>query len=166
MLVLRTSPKVDGISPGERLMQRRLRSTLPMIQEKGEYQPVVTETNHKEGKHKLLPKLSIGDRVRIHEGKSWSRLGRVVNVKDPRSYVVRTDKGTTLRRNRRDVLKVPDDMNLANDYDVIDSEDDDNGMPDHGQQREDDNVNVTIPEVPTSRSGRCLRRPAYLNDYE
>ena len=166
MLVLRTSPKVDGLSPGERLMQRRLRSTLPMIQEKGEYQPVVTETNHKEGKHKLLPKLSIGDRVRIHEGKSWSRLGRVVNVKDPRSYVVRTDKGTTLRRNRRDVLKVPDDMNLANDYDVIDSEDDDNGMPDHGQQREDDNVNVTIPEVPTSRSGRSLRRPAYLNDYE
>ena len=49
-----------------------------------------------------------------------------MDVKDPRSYVVRTDKGTTIRRNRRDVLKVPDDMNLANDYNDIDSEDDDN----------------------------------------
>lgn len=72
-------------------------------------------------------------------------------MKDLRSHIVITDKGTTICRNKRDGLKVPDNMNLANDYNDIDSEDDDISMPEQEQQRESDNVYVAIPEIPTTK---------------
>ena len=44
--------------------------------------------------------------VRIHNGKNWPTKAKVIEkAKSPRSYVVETEAGQTLRRNRRDLLK-------------------------------------------------------------
>ena len=41
--------------------------------------------------------LQEGDRVRLHDGRSWSKTGPVVGIHpNPRSYVVKRDDGTQL----------------------------------------------------------------------
>ena len=55
---------------------------------------------------KDLPKLELGDTVRIQDGEVW-KPARVVAVhsKAPRSYMVDTPTGRVLRRNRRHLLR-------------------------------------------------------------
>ena len=52
-----------------------------------------------------LCKLEINDKVRLHDGKKWSIKGTIVKqLKYPRSYLVLTQNGTKVRRNRRHIL--------------------------------------------------------------
>ena len=53
-----------------------------------------------------LPKLKINDNVLLyhHDKKNWSIKGQVIRLGDTeRSYIVKTDNGSVLARNRRDI---------------------------------------------------------------
>ena len=118
ILSYRTTPLANGFSPAELLMNRKLRSTLPMTTKLLEEIPDFsrlrkTEEKLKEnqklqydrrhGTHDLAP-LQAGDPVwiidlRIH--------GTVVQKADePRSYIIRTVRGT-FRRNRWHLVPAP-----------------------------------------------------------
>ena len=52
-----------------------------------------------------LSQLQVNDEVRLFDGKKWSIKGTVIeNSNHPRSYVMHTQKGTKLRRNRKHIL--------------------------------------------------------------
>ena len=56
-------------------------------------------------KRRDLPNLKKDDEVRLHNSKSWSTKGKIVEVtENPRSYIVLNEKGNKVRRNRRDIL--------------------------------------------------------------
>ena len=60
---------------------------------------------------KELPKLSKGDEVRIQSDGKW-RPATVTEIpRAPRSYIVTTPEGSTYRRNRRHINKVPNNHN-------------------------------------------------------
>ena len=51
-----------------------------------------------------LKTLHVDDEVRLHDGKQWSIKGVVKEVLDsPRSYLINTSRGTTVRRTRRHI---------------------------------------------------------------
>ena len=87
LLILRsTSKKGFDKSPGEILMKRILRTTLPSVISfrSGSFGESKT---HKQnlGGH-ALKSLKIGDRVRTHNGKTWSQTGTVIGIdNNPRS---------------------------------------------------------------------------------
>ena len=66
-----------------------------------------TATTHYNGNTQNLPALHPGDHVRLRDGKTWSRKGKVVEPdQNPRSYHIRTDADNVLRRNRRHLIKI------------------------------------------------------------
>ena len=53
------------------------------------------------------------NQCRVRNGESWSVKGKVVGkARQPRSYVVKTETGSTIRRNRRDLLTTPEKFEL------------------------------------------------------
>ena len=55
---------------------------------------------------KELAEIPTGSTVRIHNGKNWPTKAKVIEkAKSPRSYVVETEAGQTLCRNRRVLSK-------------------------------------------------------------
>ena len=53
-------------------------------------------------KLKDLSVLRLNDEVRLHDGKSWSIKGKIIDVSNtPCSYIVLTEDGSKLRRNRK-----------------------------------------------------------------
>ena len=102
--------------------------------------------------------------MRIHEGKTWSRLGVIVGIhEDPRSYIVRTDKGTVIRRNRRDLLKIPNNGKTVIKQDAY--PDIETSVEVRNNINDNNNMSPRVINVPITRSGRRVVRPAYLNDY-
>ena len=102
--------------------------------------------------------------------------GRVIaKAAQPRSYKIQTDKGTTIRRNRRHLL-------LTNEqFQEEDTEDSDSELYQSAREDnpdvENDVVDAAIPEehnvmnhaqeqLVTTRAGRISRPPEYLNIYE
>ena len=72
-----------------KLIKCELRTLLPRIKE-----PIYNQ--HK----KFLP-LIIGDHVRLHDGKTWSRKGKVIKrCEQPRSYLILKENSRKPRRNR------------------------------------------------------------------
>ena len=56
------------------------------------------------------------DVVRVKHDKQWLR-GRVIQQHDtPRSYVVETEEGSTLRRNRRDLIRKAEEAPVCAPY--------------------------------------------------
>lgn len=111
-----------NISPAELLMGRKLRNSLPSLQEN-----LIPQWSHLNGfreadtldkrKQKInydlhyrtrpLPPLADNTDVYIRTGGTRNTTGRSVTFSQtPRSYEVRTDNGTT-RRNRRDISSLP-----------------------------------------------------------
>ena len=118
----------------------------------------------------------MSDAVRIHSGKSWSRLGVVVRKhKNPRSYVIKTDKGTFIRRNRRDLLKINNNskmIEIYTSYPDIEKETEARIENNEEARIENDHIRAGEEEVINeeniviTRSGRQVNRPQYLNAYE
>ena len=114
MLCLRTTP-IDSVipSPAEMLYGRKLRSNLPVkipnnIPSKDEIQQRLLARQHTQKEHHdkhgvhALPPLSIGQSVSLQDQESGRWIPAVVKDKcmEPRSYLVVTPNGKTLRRNR------------------------------------------------------------------
>ena len=118
MLTYRSTPLENGYSPAELLMGRKLRTTLPISKE--QLQPSLPNAanlrrkerkmrnrmkrnfDKRHGARNLKP-LSPGDTVWIPEREAG---GTVEKESSTRSYTVQTEDGT-LRRNRRDLILVP-----------------------------------------------------------
>ena len=115
LLSYRTTPLANGYSPAELLMNRKLRSTVPIITK--QYIPKVPCRSQLQYKEQLyreeqkrrfnthprireLPPLQQGDAVWIPE---FQRNATVLSQVAPRSYTVQTPTGR-VRRNRRDLI--------------------------------------------------------------
>ncbi len=124
MLEFRTTPIDDlGLSPAQLLMGRRLNTKIPIHKELLKPQPVNSEDvkqhlNQKQAVQKFyydrgtknLSSLNIGDGVRVWEPerKQWKPAIVETVCDKPRSYIVVTEQGSKLRRNRQDILKSED----------------------------------------------------------
>ena len=108
LLDCRNTP-IDGVTPAQALMSRRLRSPLPISQRKLNPKPVNRTTFHaarqqqqqQQRKHydrtaKSLPPLEKGDTVKFKKDPqaAWTR-GTVIRKHEaPRSYVIKAENGT------------------------------------------------------------------------
>ena len=112
-----------------------------------------------------LPELQPNDPVRIHNNSLWRVKGKIVKklTSPPRSYLVLNEKGTILRRNRKDLLLIVPCQNCPylkdnySDYDDLKTNFNENlyGHP---------NVNNRYQEHRT-RSGRLVKRPVRYGDF-
>lgn len=119
LLAYRTSPLEHGYSPSELLMNRKLRSTLPILPSKLEetlntksdflqkenYLKNRSERNYnKRHNAKNMDSLNIGDSVWIVDVRKY---GKIIEIcEEPRSYIVETDFGQ-YRRNRWHLILAP-----------------------------------------------------------
>uniref|UniRef100_A0A3Q2XG39 Integrase catalytic domain-containing protein n=1 Tax=Hippocampus comes TaxID=109280 RepID=A0A3Q2XG39_HIPCM len=120
LMSFRSTPSATtGVSPAELLMGRKIKTTLPTLE--ANLQPkwpdldTVRERDAAEKKLQALhynrrhgarplPDLHPGDRVstKLDHEKGWTTPAVVSGACDtPRSYLISTEKGTVLRRNRR-----------------------------------------------------------------
>ena len=171
ILEYRNTP-VDGLkSPAELMMSRQLRSILPATNYHLTPKPVdKSEVFSKrltlQGRQKRyydhharpLESLNKQDHVHLQINKKWQP-GKIVEIADtPRSYMVETRDGGTYRRNRRFIRK-------------------DNTTPEPPRQSPDQSpstpstelnppapVDTTSAPVLTTRVGRVVRRPKFLDE--
>ncbi|XP_031564138.1 uncharacterized protein K02A2.6-like [Actinia tenebrosa] len=123
LLKYRNTPFDDiGVPPAQLLMSRRTHTTLPThrrllvpravepghVQKALKQRQDVSKANY-DKRSRDLPPLQAGEKVRIrpNQAKEW-RKAEVL----PRSYVVRDVQGHTYRRDRRQIIAVPNDQHM------------------------------------------------------
>ena len=185
LLAIRVCPgPYDNPPPATLFFGRPICSSIPSVKKAFQWRnKKLTRTMKNKHKVKNLSQLHKNDRVRLHDGRSWSLKGKIVDVLDkPRSYVVLTENGSRLRRNRKHILPDTttyvdrnDDCSSELDFDhVITPEPD--SILDLSNLLDDlniDDTGVILPaqinnndaQVNVTRSGRIILRPARLNDY-
>lgn len=122
LLIYRSAPLENGLSPAQMLMGRRIRSNLPVSEDlltpKGASKVRKEKERHKVKQKQLhdrtakrLPTLKHGDRVRLRDINTgtWRQQGHVEEELSPRSYRIQTECGLSLRRNRTDLQLQPTD---------------------------------------------------------
>ena len=172
LLELRNTP-LDGLeSPVQLLYGRRTRTVLPI--KPSLLKPDKVETNvpsvlnekQQEQKRyydrntKQLKPLKPGDKVRIRSDKKCWEPGFVESkCPEPRSFNIKTDSGSILRRNREHILKTEENRTKQQQFDLEDENQDDNI------------VHVQEPAQPipfgqkTTASGRVVKMPKRLEDF-
>ena len=172
LLELRNTP-LDGLeSPVQLLYGHRTRTVLPikpslLKPEKVETNvPLVLNQRQQEQKRyydrntKPLKPLKPGDQVRIRSDKKRWEPGFVESkCPEPRSFNIKTDSGSILRRNREHILKTEENRTKQQQFDLEDVNHDDNI------------VHVQEPAQPiplgqkTTASGRVVRMPKRFEDF-
>jgi hypothetical protein len=112
-----------NVSPAQLLFSRRLRTKLPVSS--ASLEPDVCSSHQAlcdrqarqkkfyDARARPLPSLQPGDVVRVqHEGE-WQRGMVTAKHATPRSYIVETEHGSSLRRNRRHLIKTCEDPPLC-----------------------------------------------------
>ena len=165
LLQYRNAPIAGStFSPAQLLMSRNLRSRIPTSANL--LKPKVTDgksqLQHRQDKQKAyydrhtkqLQSLKSGDVVRIRHNGKWVR-GVIWNQHHaPRSYMVKTENGLLLRRNRRHLIHTAEDTPVTSTP-IMD----------------DTSVAPATPAVPQtepncrSRSGRVIKQPVRFQDY-
>lgn len=115
---------------------RCIRTTLPMVVEKLQPAPVDRQLVQERDAHakssyqfyfdcrhsaRPLPPLHQGQdvRVKIDGEKGWKTPAKVIGrCKEPRSYLVKTDSGAVLRRNRRHLQSLPESSDSSNQQEL------------------------------------------------
>ena len=147
-------------------------------------------------KFKDYNRLQINDKVHLHDGNAWNIKGIIINTSQhPRSYIIKTDKGTVVRHNRKHIqFNVRE--NKSDDSQPFNSDDDDsysliqldeetviplNQVPNiedvdllmnnlsNLSIAGDSNISepeILIPEPVTTRYGRRIQTPQHQNEYE
>ena len=119
LLALKTSKSsTTGTAPATLFFNRNIRTLVPTLAtDNNQVQKVSSPKPPKQTtKGKPLKELNPGDPVRFHDGSSWSRRAKVISrTSEPRSYLVLTDKNTTIRRNRRHLLKTSENFSDFSD---------------------------------------------------
>lgn len=154
ILALKASKStVTGCAPTTMFFNRTIRTLVPSINDNRR----TTKSSKKtiDGR-KTLPKLQPGDNVRFHDGNSWSRRAKVVKeAPEPRSYFIKTDKQTTVRRNRRHLLKTNEK------FDLDDSSDQESLLREntHFEDQPTNTNELSNEHMQQTRSGRTVRKP-------
>jgi hypothetical protein len=157
------------------------KSVLEKQQNQKQYYDVKTES--------LCP-VAEGSTVRIQCGKSWNSMAQEMKKADtPRSYILQDETGRLLRRNRRDLLRTdesfigkgPQDLG-DNEVEVMEPATSDTQSTAIVQEPTTcSSIPSTCSSIPSTcssipvadqkspyktRSGRNVRPPAWLQDYE
>ncbi|XP_063048477.1 uncharacterized protein K02A2.6-like [Engraulis encrasicolus] len=126
MSYLATPIAATGASPAQLMLGRQIRTTVPTLEQNLQKTPISPEqvrVNDSKAKRAYeyfynrrhatlrLPELPTGQavRVKLDTDKGWKTPAQVVaRAEQPRSYMVKMDNGTVLRRNRRHLQAVPE----------------------------------------------------------
>lgn len=184
LLQLRNMP-IDnsGITPAELMYGRKIRNIIPDFNKNkvksDEFVKVLKDKQLRQKRYydkftKPLKEFKVGDKVKIHEeGKKVlpHKSGIIIEKHDnPRSYNVKTEKGTMITRNRKDLTKGTKFEIIKNDLDIQLDEPTDESEPVVNDNSNDvcqdvDKVPSHVPNVIKTRSGRVIIKPDYLKDY-
>ena len=181
LMVYRATPiKATGYSPSEIMLNRQIQTTLPVLQKNIEikgYDEDRVKRNDEQYKRnseyyynrrysaKPLSEMTPGTRVRVktEQDKTWSEPMTVTDkLEEPRSYKVQKDNGSSLRRNRKHIMVIPEEQNnvvCAKSPQATASASGDYGT-NSGEQTQ--TVSSNIPEQ-RSRYGRIIKAPDRLN---
>ena len=158
---------INGVSPAEALMSRRLRAVLPISHKQLEPQVISAEEFHRKRREthdkqkwyhdktaKSLPPLREGDSVRVKlDPKSpWKPAVVLEKHATPRSYIIRTKDGGEYRRNRRHLMKTLEPPNLY--------QQEEEDIPPNLYQQEEEDIpipgTVLQPTTPTAPATEVL----------
>lgn len=169
LLHYRSTP-VAGLdySPSELLMSRLLRTNLPCT--KDHLKPKVVNvqekmTHNKQKTEFYYNKTSKIRKVNFKPGQSivmqdrpnrvW-RPGKIVKSEGPRSFIIKREDGTEVRRNQKHINYSPNQF-------IVKSEILDTPLTSLPSQNSNSSENVVNHKI--SRYGRILKQPSYLKDY-
>ena len=164
---------MDGLeSPVQLLYGRRTRTVLPIkpsllkLEKVETNVPSVLNQKQQEQKRyydrntKPLKPLKPGDQVRIRSDKKRWEPGFVKSkCPEPRSFNIKTESGSILRRNREHILKTEENRTKQQQFDLED------------ENHDDSIVHVQEPAQPiplgqkTTASGRVVRMPKRFEDF-
>ena len=153
LLIYRATPLECGKSPAE-LLGRNIKSNLPFKPTAEKNEPIIQRKLKQKIKQKFyhdqnakpLEVLEMGNSVRIRDNEKavWEEKGKVIQEVAPRSYLVKTERGRLLRRNRRDILK-------TNEFVDVDEDDEKEVKIETGRNQNNENMdnNQTAAETLT-----------------
>ncbi|XP_011884023.1 PREDICTED: uncharacterized protein K02A2.6-like [Vollenhovia emeryi] len=119
LLSYRTTPLENGYSPAELMFSRKIRSRVPVLPKNlgtfANHEQVTASENKRKSDQELmynrrhrakkLSELSINDRVWIVDMRAY---GEFINIdNNPNSFVIKTERGSVVRRNRWHLIPAP-----------------------------------------------------------
>ena len=193
---------IDNLaSPAQLLMGRRLRTNLPVAT--SQLQPKVIDPNMVKAKQnerkahqkqnydkgsRQLPELKKGERARVQIQGKWKPVVIMDKAGTPRSYIVKTEEGKLLRRNRKYLMRLeehvtepelqvtyaqPEERHM--EHSEGDGAEIEDGKPAEVEIAEDENTrdddqpgNEELAQQNieyTTRSGRVVKPPKRFNDF-
>lgn len=174
MLYLRATPNDAKLpSPAEILLSRPLTTLLPSRHEptSKHYQEHMEERKEKITKHhnatsrdRPLPPLSPGEQVRIlnRNTKTWTPGTIKHQCRQPRSYIVETPNGATLRRNRSHLRPITLlSTTKTHSKDIHPPENIPSETQTEGEKQEH---SPKTTHATTTRSGRVIKKPGRYSD--
>ena len=160
---------VTGSPPTTMMFNRTVRTLVPSIKSKTKSTTKSASSQQQQHKQQGQPlsTLKPGDNVRFHDGNSWSRRAIVLTkCKEPRSYIVRTDKNTTIRRNRRHLLKTNEQFDFNENFSSDDNEsllyetsEDSDATIAYDEEEEQQQVPDQNEQLLRTKSGRQIKAP-------
>lgn len=178
LMEYRNTPLIDmTYSPSQLFLQRTVKTRIPIsnqalkpiilnpseiqskLKDKQEKQKYYYDKNAKD-----MDKLEKGENILIQKGNIWER-GKVEDIVNERSYIVKDSHGNILRRNRRflDKTNLPY-VNNSELYDINFRLSDD--LYPNNVLNDNNELDTSEASVPQNMPKRQSRRPNYLNDYE
>lgn len=186
LLAYRTTPLENGYSPSELMFSRKIRSILPMwpdslgsfkhhkevikLEEKRkDKQSIYYNKRHRTGN---LSELDRNDTCWIIELRVYGRIVKRLNT--PNSYLIRTERGSLIKRNRWHLVHAPhkrDDLVIQDDIAPVDIDVRDENAPVRNDDAVNDNHNngnahipVDVNEHQENRPRRNCGPPAFYGD--
>ena len=177
ILEYRNTP-IEGInlSPTQMLMGRRTRTQLPVNEKllNPQYDGVKVQNALKEKQHtqkyyydrgaKPLQQLNPDDHIRVRNENKLEPATVESKAKTPRSYVIQTERGQKLRRNRRHLLKTTE--NHSNEPEIF--YDCQQEVSNNNNSSSDEQSSNTVPQDDSKKytsSGREVKLPKRFEDY-
>ena len=177
LLCVRATPADAKIgSPADLLYNRRIKTNIP-LKVRGE-EDVMDALHDKQEMQKYYydrsakdrPDLQIGQTVGLQNPQSlrWTK-GRIIDkCPEPRSYVVQTADGSSLRRNQRflkDLNTVSDNTNQNDMHSDESNPNAQQGTVTSVSDQTDSHANVNTGDSKRTASGRVVKPPAWKKDY-
>ena len=182
LLEWRNTPDINNLSPTQKLMSRRTRTTIPTAE--ALLKPEVVEGVHDNIKRKRqqtkatydksarpLPELQIGEPVRlqpVNPKAPWDKGSCVAKV-GPRSYLIETDNGNLYRRNRKFICQDPSQGHQQPIITDSSSTKQSSPLPKpahvHPEPTAKEERKSQQPQTLVTRSGRVSVRPLRFADY-
>ena len=174
---------ISGLSesPAQLLMGRNLRSSLPMLpwtleppnaaQVKDKLvKRQVAQKHYYDKSSKPLPPLKPNEHVRYRDGLIWKPAIVMSTHAAPRSYIIQTQNGTILQRNRCHLKRTAEQITITTSYDDEEDASQDNvvngqNLNERSVHPEPDNnpIPLSVPER-RSRYGRLIKCPIRYPD--